>query len=67
MIWLLAKEAVLTQESLSKRGHQLVARCFLCGEQTETINHFFCIASGQNNYGGWSSWNIDKSSRKSGQ
>ncbi|WMV44637.1 hypothetical protein MTR67_038022 [Solanum verrucosum] len=39
--WLLAKEAVLTQENLSKRDHQLIAECFLCGEQTETINHPF--------------------------
>lgn len=38
---LLAKEAVLTQKNLSKRGHQLVAECFLCGEQPETINHLF--------------------------
>ncbi|WMV26598.1 hypothetical protein MTR67_019983 [Solanum verrucosum] len=37
--WLLAKEAVLTQENLSKRGHQLASKCFLCGEQNETINH----------------------------
>jgi len=40
-IWLLAKEAMLTHDDLNKRGHQLTARCFLCGEQAETINHLF--------------------------
>ncbi|WMV33010.1 hypothetical protein MTR67_026395 [Solanum verrucosum] len=40
-IWLLAKEAVLTHDNLNKRGHQLTAGCFLCGEQAETINHLF--------------------------
>lgn len=44
-IWLLAKEAVLTQENLSKMGHQLASRCFLCQEQIETINHLFLHCS----------------------
>lgn len=39
--WLLAKEAVLTHDNFNKRGFQLCARCFLCGEQGETINHLF--------------------------
>ena len=37
--WLLTKEVILTQENLSKRGHQLVAECSLCGEQPVAINH----------------------------
>ncbi|WMV51897.1 hypothetical protein MTR67_045282 [Solanum verrucosum] len=39
--WLLAKEAVLTHENLNKRGYQLASRCYLCGEQAETVNHLF--------------------------
>jgi len=39
--WLLAKQAVLTQENLMKRGIQLSPRCFLCGEEAETVNHLF--------------------------
>lgn len=35
-IWLLAKNRALTQD----RFH-LSSRCFLCGEQAETINHLF--------------------------
>ena len=30
-VWLLANEAVLTQENLMKRGIILSPRCFLCG------------------------------------
>lgn len=39
--WLLAKQAVLTQENLMKRGFQLSPRCFLCKEEVETVNHLF--------------------------
>ena len=39
--WLLAKEAVLTQDNLIKRGFQLCSGCYLCGEEAETINHLF--------------------------
>ena len=39
--WLLAKEAVLTQDNLIKRGISLCSRCFLCGENAETVNHLF--------------------------
>ena len=41
MTWLLAKEAVLTQENIKKRKFQLCSRCYLCKEQAETINHLF--------------------------
>lgn len=37
----LAKEALLTQENPMKKGIILSPRCFLCGEQAETINHLF--------------------------
>lgn len=40
-VWLLTKEAVLTHESLNKRGYQLAPRCTLCGEHAETINQLF--------------------------
>ena len=40
--WLLAKQAVLTQENLMKRNIQLSPRCLLCGEEeVETVNHLF--------------------------
>ncbi|XP_060197502.1 probable glycosyltransferase At3g07620 [Lycium barbarum] len=41
--WLLAKEAVLTHENLNKRGFHLCSRCYLCGEQAETVNHLFFL------------------------
>ncbi|WMV25041.1 hypothetical protein MTR67_018426 [Solanum verrucosum] len=40
-IWLLAKEAALTQDNLKKRGITLCSSCFLCGEALETVNHLF--------------------------
>ncbi|CAN4116487.1 unnamed protein product [Withania somnifera] len=40
-VWLLAKELVLTQENLMKRGIILSLRFFLCGEQAETVKHLF--------------------------
>jgi len=40
-IWLLAKEAALTQDNVMKRGITLCSRCFLCGETSETVNHLF--------------------------
>ncbi|WMV30140.1 hypothetical protein MTR67_023525 [Solanum verrucosum] len=40
-IWLLAKEAALTQDNVMKRGITLCSRCFLCGETLETVNHLF--------------------------
>ncbi|WMV29687.1 hypothetical protein MTR67_023072 [Solanum verrucosum] len=30
-VWLLAKEATLTQDNVMKRGITLCSRCFLCG------------------------------------
>lgn len=39
--WLLAKEAVLIQDNLIKRGYQLCSKCYLCGQEAETINHLF--------------------------
>lgn len=38
-IWLLAKEAALTQDNVKKRGITLCSRCFLCEEILETVNH----------------------------
>ncbi|KAL3366928.1 hypothetical protein AABB24_011580 [Solanum stoloniferum] len=40
-VWLMAKEAVLTQDNVMKRGITLCSRCFLCGETAETVNHLF--------------------------
>lgn len=40
-VWLLAREAVLTQENLTKRMFTLCSRCLLCGEIAETMNHLF--------------------------
>lgn len=39
--WLVAKKACLTQDNLQRRGFQLVNRCYMCKEETETINHLF--------------------------
>ncbi|CAN4123762.1 unnamed protein product [Withania somnifera] len=38
--WLLAKEAVLTQEDLMKRGIPLCSRFFFGGKTAETVNNF---------------------------
>ncbi|WMV13962.1 hypothetical protein MTR67_007347 [Solanum verrucosum] len=35
----MAKEAILTQDNVMKRGRTLCSRCFLCGETSETVNH----------------------------
>ncbi|WMV40307.1 hypothetical protein MTR67_033692 [Solanum verrucosum] len=40
-IWLLAKEAALTQDNVMKRGITLCSRCFVCGETSETVSHLF--------------------------
>jgi len=40
-VWLLAKEAALTQDNVMKRGITLCSRCFLCGETLENVNHLF--------------------------
>ncbi|WMV39939.1 hypothetical protein MTR67_033324 [Solanum verrucosum] len=40
-VWSMAKEAVLTQDNVMKRGRTLCSRCFLCGETSETVNHLF--------------------------
>ena len=37
----LAKEAVLTQDNLMKRGIPLCSICLFCGKTVETINHLF--------------------------
>ncbi|WMV07057.1 hypothetical protein MTR67_000442 [Solanum verrucosum] len=39
--WLVAREAVLTQDNLMKRRRQLCSRCFFCEIETETTNHLF--------------------------
>ncbi|WMV52983.1 hypothetical protein MTR67_046368, partial [Solanum verrucosum] len=39
--WLVAKQAVLTQENLMKRGIHLSPRCFFCEEKAETVTHLF--------------------------
>ncbi|WMV25769.1 hypothetical protein MTR67_019154 [Solanum verrucosum] len=36
--WLLAREAVLTQENLNKRKFSMCSRCYLCGEEVEEID-----------------------------
>ncbi|KAF3676435.1 hypothetical protein FXO38_04290 [Capsicum annuum] len=48
-VWLLAKDADLTQDNLVKRGIQFCPRCFFSGENTETVNHLFlhCKVIGQ--------------------
>ena len=35
------KKAILTQENLKKRKFSLCSRCYLCGEQIETVSHLF--------------------------
>lgn len=39
--WLVAREAVLTQDNLIRRGIQLQARCSLCGKDGESASHLF--------------------------
>ncbi|WMV43211.1 hypothetical protein MTR67_036596 [Solanum verrucosum] len=39
--WLVAKQVVLTQENLMKRGIHLSPRCFFCEEKAETVTHLF--------------------------
>uniref|UniRef100_A0A0V0GLZ3 Putative ovule protein n=1 Tax=Solanum chacoense TaxID=4108 RepID=A0A0V0GLZ3_SOLCH len=39
--WLLAKEVVLIQVKLTRRGLNLCSRCFLCDKEAETIYHLF--------------------------
>ena len=39
--WLLAREAILTHENLKKRKFSMCSRCYLCGEEVETVNHLF--------------------------
>ncbi|WMV20535.1 hypothetical protein MTR67_013920, partial [Solanum verrucosum] len=48
-IWLVARKAVLSHEGLKKRGFHLCSKCYMCGEESETINHFFlhCKLTGQ--------------------
>ncbi|WMV42183.1 hypothetical protein MTR67_035568, partial [Solanum verrucosum] len=43
--WLLAREVVLTQDKLMRRGVNLCSRCFLCGKEAETISHLFLHCS----------------------
>jgi len=40
-VWLLAKEAVQTEDNLKSRGIPLRSRCFFCGETDDTVNHLF--------------------------
>uniref|UniRef100_A0A0V0I1Q5 Putative ovule protein n=1 Tax=Solanum chacoense TaxID=4108 RepID=A0A0V0I1Q5_SOLCH len=48
-VWILAREAVLIQDNLMKRGITICPRCCLCGETTETVNHLVlhCKITGQ--------------------
>lgn len=39
--WLVARQSVLTQDSLMKRGRQLCPRCFFCESEIEIVNHLF--------------------------
>ncbi|CAN4101419.1 unnamed protein product [Withania somnifera] len=43
--WLLAKEAVLTQENLIKRKWILCCRCFCFKNEVETVGHLFLHCS----------------------
>ncbi|WMV47891.1 hypothetical protein MTR67_041276 [Solanum verrucosum] len=47
--WLVASQAVLTQDNLMKRGKQLCSRCFFCEAEVETVNHLFqhCKVTGK--------------------
>ncbi|WMV38554.1 hypothetical protein MTR67_031939 [Solanum verrucosum] len=47
--WLVASQAVLTQDNLMKRGRQLCSRCFFCEAEIETVNHLFlqCKVTGK--------------------
>lgn len=38
-VWLRAREAVLTQDNLKKRGIIICSRCCLSGETDETVGH----------------------------
>ncbi|WMV09517.1 hypothetical protein MTR67_002902 [Solanum verrucosum] len=40
-VWLLVKEAILTQDNLMKRRIPLCSRCLFYGETVETVNHLF--------------------------
>lgn len=40
-VWLFAKEAVLTQYNLVKKGIPLCFRCFICGKIASTMVHLF--------------------------
>lgn len=39
--WLVARKEVRTHESLWKKGFHPCSRCYMCGEETATINHLF--------------------------
>ncbi|XP_019251169.1 PREDICTED: uncharacterized protein LOC109230093 [Nicotiana attenuata] len=39
--WTVLKKACLTQDNLCKRSFQLVNRCYLCQQSSESINHLF--------------------------
>ncbi|WMV33005.1 hypothetical protein MTR67_026390 [Solanum verrucosum] len=49
--WLVANQAVLTQDNLMKRGRQLCSRCFFCEAEIETVNHLFLHCKVIENYG----------------
>ena len=36
-----AREAILTHENLKKMKFSMCSRCYLCGEEVETVNHLF--------------------------
>ena len=52
--WLLAREVVLTQDTLTRRGFILCSRCFLCGKEAETILISFFTAAGLTSFGRFS-------------
>ncbi|WMV19161.1 hypothetical protein MTR67_012546 [Solanum verrucosum] len=53
--WLLTREVVLTPDNMKKRKYHLCSRCYLCEEQTKTVNHLFLHCKRANSYGDYSS------------
>lgn len=39
--WTALREAILTQDNLCRRNFQLVNRCYMCQQQSESVNHLF--------------------------
>lgn len=41
LVWLVIRNRVLTHADLQRRGFNWVSKCFLCGMETEDIDHLF--------------------------